>query len=345
MTASEPNAAAAEDAICKIGAEFQRLRSLRGERLEDVADYLDIKAIYLYGVEQGDLSVIPDRLQARAILRSYADYLGLEGERIAGPLGPIIMSLKGDRAPAQSEEAGWLDRTSAIIGAGAILLGALAGWSYIGDANQFDLLAPPIEAEVVDHPEDAAAMADDAAGRAVETAAVDGGQGNAEPSEKASAAEEAGAALADLKAAVAEQTNGAGAEAGVAVRKEEQPANVLAALVAERGDGAHIYEADNTDARVIVRALDEVSVQVTSRGRDYVWTRKMKPREMLLVPNRDDLDLWTGDAAAIELLLDGVVLPPLGPPDTVISGLSLAASSLEALAAETLSDNGAKPTF
>ena len=111
----------------------------------------------------------------------------------------------------------------------------------------------------------------------------------------------------------------------------ERPVNVLAALVAERGDGAHIYESENTDARVIVRALADVSVQVTSRSRDYVWTRTMKPREMLLVPNRDDLELWTADAAGIEILLDGRVLPPLGQPSTVISGLSLATSSLGAI--------------
>ncbi|NJO38228.1 MAG: hypothetical protein HC871_12260, partial [Rhizobiales bacterium] len=87
-------------------------------------------------------------------------------------------------------------------------------------------------------------------------------------------------------------------------KKEELPVNVLATLVAARGDGAHVYEAENTDARVIVRALTDVSVQVVSRSRDYVWTQTMKPREMLLVPDRDDLELWTGNAAGIEVLLD-----------------------------------------
>ena len=44
----------AENIVSKAGAEFRRLRIERGERLEDVADYLRIKAIYLYGIEQGD---------------------------------------------------------------------------------------------------------------------------------------------------------------------------------------------------------------------------------------------------------------------------------------------------
>ena len=95
---------------------------------------------------------------------------------------------------------------------------------------------------------------------------------------------------------------------------------------------------------MIVRALSDVSVQVASRSRDYEWTKSMKPREMLLVPNRDDLELWTANAAGIELLLDGIILPPLGPPDTVISGLSLSASSLEQISG-VLSSNGSKPTF
>jgi cytoskeleton protein RodZ len=320
MTRDDPNATAAESAVGQIGAEFRRLRNVRGERLEDIADYLDVKAIYLYGIEQGDLSVIPGKGEAKVFVRSYADYLGLDGGEIIGRMTPIIASLQGDKAPPTPQRLPSIDRVSAMILGSAVLLGVLVGWSYIGQVNQFDLLAPPSSAEAVD-----ILSTDD-----------EPPAGQAEgPSAEQALSDLRDEATSAVEAVVAENTT----------ERKERPANVLAALVAERGDGAHIYEAENTDARVIVRALAEVSVQVTSDDKDYIWTRTMKPKEMLLVPHRDDLELWTGDGAAVEILVDGVVLPPLGPPGAVVSGLSLAADNLNATASAGLQGGDPKPTF
>lgn len=349
MTSDDPNATAAESAVQQIGTEFRRLRALRGERLEDIAAYLDIKATYLFGIEQGDLSVIPSRREAKSIVRNYANYLGLDGDRIIGPMDPIIASLSEDRAPTEPQKKHRFDRTSIIILAASVLLGILVGWSWIGDVEQFDLITPPVTADDLESEQ---GSIDDGGSDGVETVVVENAPSTDDLSEEAQ--EAADALLAELKTALAEgaeATDGTlqsiaetDAGAGTGPKRNADPANVLAALVAERGDGAHIYESENTDARVIVRALTDVSVQVTSQSRDYVWTESMKPREMLLVPNRDDLELWTGNAGGIEVLLDGVILPPLGPEGTVISGLSLGASALEAIS-DALPDGSAKPTF
>jgi len=379
MTSTTPNATAAGSAIMQIGTQFRRLRELRGERIEDIATYLDIKATYLFGIEQGDLSGLPGRSQAKSMLRSYANYLGLDGSSLVGPLDPILASLDGDNAPPNPEVVSWFDRTSAVILTAAVVFGILAGWSWIGDVNRFDLLTPPVTANVVseepgaedwepgvDEETEAPVVVDDRVVASIEPSAelaTEGAVGlSGSPSDEV--AEATDALLAELKAVAVEEiaTDGAAAEAvaeevidaaesvrlaaveAQVVKGEERPANVLAALVAERGDGAHIYEAENTDARVIVRALGNVLVQITSQARDYVWTQTMKPREMLMVPNRNDLELWTGDAGSVELLLDGVILPPLGPPNTPLSGMSLTASSLLSLTAEVPESN-VKPTF
>lgn len=372
MTSNDPNVTAAESAVRQVGTEFRRLRSLRGERIEDIAAYLDIKPTHLFAIEQGDLSVIPSKREAKAMVRGYADYLGLDGETIIGPMDPIIATLEGDKAPpVEAAKPAWIDRTSMIILSASVVLGVMVGWSWIGDVDQFDLIAPPVTADDVDlgseelgtdqpAPADSAltdeALTEDVLTTSEPNADIDAGDLSEE------AAEAADALLTELKTALADEAGPVGGEgesvlqaddevsseallqAGSQTGKEEKPTNVLAALVAERGDGAHIYEAENTDARVIVRALNDVSVQVTSQSRDYVWTRTMKAREMLLVPNREDLELWTGDASGIELLLDGRVLPPLGPPSTVVSGLSLAPSSLE-VTSDTLSEDNPRPTF
>lgn len=350
MTSKPPNAEAAESAIRQIGAEFRRLRSLRGERIEDISAYLNIKSTHIFGVEQGDLSVITSKREAKSVVRRYADYLGLDGEGIAGPMDPIIASLQGDKAPPKPQPAVRFDRTTAIILTLSIGIGAIIGWFSMGDVNRFDLLTPPVNATIVDTvkpddvtvPEDKedvdVAVSPTTSTRSLDTvieSADEQSITDVAESLSGEAAEASDALLAELKTAIAEEEDEA---------RSENPANVLAAIFAERGDRAHIYEAENTDARVIVRALSDVSVQVASRSRDYVWTHTMKPREMLMVPNRNDLELWSGDAAGIELLLDGAILPPLGPPGTVISGLSLAAASLEVLV-DQASANGGKPTF
>lgn len=345
MTSNSPNATAAESAIRQIGTEFRRLRGLRGERIEDIATYLDIKATYLFGIEQGDLSVIPSKREAKSMVRGYANYLGLDDEGILEPMEPIITSLEGDNAPTEPARPNWFDRTSAIILSTSVVLGVLVGWSWIGDVNQFDLITPPVTADILDREGGEVGGVDE--GGAI--APLDEGTAEtalAEEDLSGEAAEAADALLAELKTVLADNAEDADGDVDdpSAPVKKAVPANVLAALVAERGDGAHIYEAENTDARVIVRALANVSVQVTSKARDYVWTKSMKPREMLLVPNRNDLELWTGDAAGIEILLDGAILPPFGPPSTVISGLSLAASSLETVSG-VLPEPGSKPTF
>jgi cytoskeleton protein RodZ len=350
MTSTSPNAEAAESAIRQIGAEFRRLRSLRGERIEDISAYLNIKSTHIFGVEQGDLSVISSRRAAKSVVRRYADYLGLDGEGIAGPMDPIITSLQGDKAPPTPQPAIRFDRTSAAILGSSIILGIIVGWMSMGDVERFDLLTPPVNASIVESATPDTLPAEDDSTILTADLARSLGDGN-EPGDEQSitdvagslsgeAAEASDALLAELKTAIAEEENDAATEQAAL----ENPANVLAAVFAERGDGAHIYEAENTDARVIVRALSNVSVQVASRSRDYVWTHTMKPREMLMVPNRNDLELWSGDAAGIELLLDGAILPQLGPSGTVISGLSLAAGSLQVLVDQATA-NGGKPTF
>ena len=150
MTSKSPNATAAESAIRQIGSEFRRLRGLRGERIEDIATYLDIKSTYLFGIEQGDLSVIPSKRQAKSMVRSYAHYLGLDDAAILDPMEPIISSLKGDKAPVEEKRWEGFDRTSAAILSASVVLGVLVGWSWIGDVNQFDLITPPVTADILD---------------------------------------------------------------------------------------------------------------------------------------------------------------------------------------------------
>ena len=88
------------------------------------------------------------------------------------------------------------------------------------------------------------------------------------------------------------------------------------------------YGAGNTDARVIVRARAESWVQVRGPEGELLLTRVMRPGDRFLAPNRDNLWLMTGNAGALELVVDGQVLPPLGQEGEVLRKLTLDADRL-----------------
>jgi len=359
----------AKEVMSKIGADLHHIRTQRGERLEDVAEYLGIKSIYLYGIEQGDLSVIPHQRNRRSYTSSYANYMGLDGDAITDRLLPVIQGLESAHASSRFWGFSSLDRNSAVIWASSIALGIVAGWLYLGDTARLDLIAAPMTASAIGKIADGDDIADsDSTANGDDLANSDPADDAVPDPEQRSASDavdDAKRALANLedqveieqhqKALSTTQENQDASNQSLAVEREQPsgetasreaiPANVLATLVAEQGNSAQIYEPENTDARVIVRSLDTSWIQVSSEDRSYLWTRTMQPKEMLLVPNREDLELWAGDASSVEILLDGVVLPTFGPPGTVIRGLSLAPASLEAIS-ETVSNEGSsKPTF
>jgi cytoskeleton protein RodZ len=91
-----------------------------------------------------------------------------------------------------------------------------------------------------------------------------------------------------------------------------------------------IHEVENTDARVVLRALGHSWIRISSLGGDYLRTRTLEPGDLFLVPNRSDLELWTGNAGGVEVILDGTPLAPLGDDGAVVREVPLDPPSLRA---------------
>jgi cytoskeleton protein RodZ len=97
--------------------------------------------------------------------------------------------------------------------------------------------------------------------------------------------------------------------------------------------GPQVFERTNTDARVILRAREAAWIQVSSPTGDYTFTRTLQPGEALLVPNRPDLELWTGNAGGLEIIVDGAAVAALAPGGAVRRHVSLDPERLRAAAA------------
>ncbi|MGH6900177.1 MAG: RodZ domain-containing protein, partial [Geminicoccaceae bacterium] len=117
------------------------------------------------------------------------------------------------------------------------------------------------------------------------------------------------------------------ADAGTDDAADVDPARRAVALLLDPADGAEgaprVYERANTGARVILRARAPTWIQVSSPAGDYTFTRTLEPGEALLVPNRSDLELWTGNAGGLEIIVDGTPVPALAGGGAVRRNVSL----------------------
>jgi cytoskeleton protein RodZ len=67
----------------KIGQVLETARKERGLTLEEVEHATKIRKRYLVGLEREDYGVLPDTVYVRGFLKTYANYLGLDGEELS----------------------------------------------------------------------------------------------------------------------------------------------------------------------------------------------------------------------------------------------------------------------
>src|SRR4028119_310826 len=70
----------------KIGLVLQRARKDRGLSLEEAERATKIRKRYLIGLENDDYTVLPDAVYARRFLKTYANFLGLDGDGLSQEL-------------------------------------------------------------------------------------------------------------------------------------------------------------------------------------------------------------------------------------------------------------------
>ena len=375
----------AETLMREVGAQLRQRRLERGEDLDGIAKSLRIKPAYLFGIEQGDLSSLPGRPYALGFLRSYADYLGFDGEDLVGKIKAAVADLTDRtrlriRMPLPENR---LPKTPVVVISLTIVIGVYAGWSYINHSRR---MAVDTVTEVPSALRERTVQASSPSPQEAPVAraqagglASDGGAASEPPSTApeqtppSAAAQAPGAPLAPHAGAPAQApdelalrgdpaalavqpaaglgsaepggTAGPGEEAASAPRSgaavEQAPVPVrgvphasaprrtamelLAALDPAVGSpqGPQVYERANADARVILRAREPAWIQVSSLAGDYTFTRTLQPGEAVLVPNRPDLELWTGNAGGLEVIVDGASVAALAGGRAVRRHVSL----------------------
>ena len=113
-------------------------RVLLGRELEDVASELRIRLGYLHAIEDGRLDDLPGTTYATGFLRTYADFLGLDGEdlvrqfKAAGMAAPQAPDL---HLPSPVED-GRLPTSLVLLVAVLLAVGAYGGWYYMSSQDR-----------------------------------------------------------------------------------------------------------------------------------------------------------------------------------------------------------------
>ena len=96
-----------------------------------------------------------------------------------------------------------------------------------------------------------------------------------------------------------------------------------------------VYGEGNSDSRVILRATRDSWIQVHGADDVLLLTRILRAGDSYRVPNRTGLTLMTGNAGALEILVDGEPVPPIGPFGAVRRDVSLDPNRLKTGSAAT----------
>jgi len=86
-----------------IGATLREARNRRKLDLSEVESAIKIRLRYLRAIENEDWDVLPGGAYTRAFIRTYADYLGLDGDRLADEYRRATAQPGGERAPQRVE--------------------------------------------------------------------------------------------------------------------------------------------------------------------------------------------------------------------------------------------------
>ncbi|WPB84157.1 helix-turn-helix domain-containing protein [Sediminicoccus rosea] len=294
MKRFRPQEAQTVDAA-RLGEELRDARLALGLSIEDVAAELRIRRVYLIALEEGRLKDLPSPAYAVGFVRNYAGALGLDPSEMVRRLRDAVATgaRKTDLVfPEPVPERGFPAGVLVLAGA-VIAIGAYVAWyNWAGTGNRTVDAVPPVPARL----EPAART-----GEALRPATP-------APTAPSTTATAPTPAASPAPSATPSPTPPG---AAVIVPALPVPTPVPVQVPTPAPPPAAAPPADQP--RITLRARAEIWTQVRdTRANQTLISRNMRPGETFVVPNREGLLLSVGNAAMIEVLVDGQPSPAFG---------------------------------
>ncbi len=301
-----------------VGAILRERREELGLDLDAIGEALRIRPGYLAALEQGRAEELPGPTYAIGFIRAYAQYLGLDSER-------VLKRYKAETSDIHIRP----DLTLPVplgersLPGGPILLVALilalcgyGTWYYLSTGER-------------SRPERVAAVPAELqqATRATETLPA----GTDEPSAAAQRLASGLPSSPDRSAPDSAAPSPAGVAGGTAEAAPPSPLARTPAANDGTSPGAPAPSADasaKSDDSIDIRALADCWIQVRAGdSQSVVFSRVLKAGETYHVP-RPGLLLRTGNAGALAITVDGKPAPPIGRIGTLRRNVALDPAAL-----------------
>lgn len=290
---SETSAAVPEKREETVGEILRRTRLAKKWEIRDIASYLCIRAQFLEDIEEGRNKDLPGTAYAVGFVRSYAAYLGLNAADMVSRYKEELAETPEDEetyVPCTEEEIENSVPGIKLIVFSVLLLAVVFGlykafWEQ-GDTSGYASVETVTVVEDVYQDEDMPAVSQETAKEAV----------SVRPS----------APVPPKKPEQAVQET-------VADTSVQGKPFVEEAFESTEVPTRHIYGQKNYDARVVLVATSDAWIEVT-RGDMVLISRTLKAGDRYQASrDSDDLYLKTGNAGGLDVYVEGLLVPPLGP--------------------------------
>jgi cytoskeletal protein RodZ len=367
--AEAESALAAQADYAGVGATLRTARERNGFEVAAVATTLRVQPAHLIAIEQGRFAELPGQVYAIGFLRSYAEYLGFDGEAAVRRVKEEMSGEDGRAARltfpvpvAEARTPGPRLLLFAMVAAVAIY----GAWVYWGRVQTGTVeLVPPLPERLARLIGDSSSQpAFPAAAAPVETASPPAplSQAAAPPlaaptvslpaplpaptvSQSAPAAAPAPplVALAPVGAEVVPPPAPAppAPTPQIAAVASPAPAPAFPTVSADPAPTSTTsppltptFGVPANESRITLRARSISWVQVRGGDNEILITRTLKAGDTYFLPNRGDLVMMTGSAGGLEVLVDGKPIPTLGAVGEVKRNIALDPERLLRLTAQ-----------
>ncbi len=305
----------------RVGEILRRTRVHYNQSLDDIERSLRIRAQQIEAIETGNYSALPGRVYIIGFIRSYSEYLGLDGEKMVH----LYKIQSGGRTVEKPElhfpvTAGDTKVPHMlVVGASlaAAVLVMIIWWATQGNQDRAMVTDIPPVAQVREQIPAAPPAGPQQQINITETGASVVTPGAETPAAPAAQQESAPASAAPAKEETARQDD-----------EEEDSAEQPAPASAPVASAARTAQADASKG-IIIRILKNSWVEIRGEDGKSVVSRVLKAGDTYYVPDRPDLTMSLGNSGGVALEVDGQKLKPLGPQGRVLRNIPLDARSLK----------------
>jgi cytoskeleton protein RodZ len=338
------------DPAGEVGWFLQREREKRELSLEAVGEATGIHPYHLEAIEYGDMTHMPQRMEALEMIAGYAQYLGFDAEPLVEhmlaflppppvarkefhPASPPVLSsakvLAFGKMPKLSQFnfrlSNYPGGTGGIVASAFAMFMVLAGGNWAMSSKSPEI-APAAEIAQIAPPADPIATASTDPDAAV-VKVTDSPLQEAAP---ALVADDPAVTPVDPAVASTEDPDALGnfIQEQVSPSKAGSKSKIATGDIQQTDDG-RVYGAANDQARVVLKAKGAVWLRIEDAKGNVVMTQMLSKGDTYRVPNRDGLIALSRDGGRLAYLIDGQEKGVLGPVGQILVGEKLDVSSLE----------------